>query len=428
MPPTRNAPSSTSRNIKIIFVAFVSLLIVLSFYGKWDDFSKLYLEDTMNETLVIYGISRAINAGVSIIQSAELFSINFGEGLDPLNDAIERLSSGLIWAIGSLFVQKILLEIVSHEVFKFCVLISGVLAILAFIYDGWNRHLKSILQFCGISTLIVDQGRRTLVKVFFVLVLLRFIVPVFMSMSFLAVQVFLQPKIEEHSSKLSKLKEYVSESQSAIPNSEELANMRQNKLQQLEDIENKRSENSNQLETIVSRIDELNKERGLQRLVPQIISGKAPDDKLVALKKTHESLEENDRIFGSKISEIQEDLECIDKQLSGDDCKSLLGKVISTVGKGVAAISKSISWIASNTRELIEAITFILIAILVKNILFPIFFLAIAIKLTNPILKRLSDLKISVSKDLQEMKEDLQKITAGSGTETRQIGNTSGKD
>ena len=46
--------------------------------------------------------------------------------LDPVNDAVERLSSTLVWAISSLFIQRILLEMVASPVFKWALCWIGV--------------------------------------------------------------------------------------------------------------------------------------------------------------------------------------------------------------------------------------------------------------------------------------------------------------
>ena len=78
-------------------------------------------EDGAHAVVPLLG-AKIINAGVSVLQSAEVgpvvASINPDEILDPLNDAVERLSGILVWAIGSLFLQQIVLEVAAGPVFK----------------------------------------------------------------------------------------------------------------------------------------------------------------------------------------------------------------------------------------------------------------------------------------------------------------------
>ena len=86
-----------------ILAAFLLVLTALSLYGALDRFADDRLADTTTESIGIYALSRTINAGISMLQSSQfgigIASVQFGELLDPLNDAVERLSSMMVWAI-----------------------------------------------------------------------------------------------------------------------------------------------------------------------------------------------------------------------------------------------------------------------------------------------------------------------------------------
>ena len=102
----------------MIFAIFAVALLALSFHGTLDDFANKQLTATTNESIGILAVAGATNAAISAFQTSQLkvpflASIEVGQLLDPVNDAVERLSSVMVWAIGSLFLQRILLEIPS---------------------------------------------------------------------------------------------------------------------------------------------------------------------------------------------------------------------------------------------------------------------------------------------------------------------------
>jgi hypothetical protein len=97
----------------------------------------------------------AIDAAVSLLQSAEIdvifASVQLGELLDPINDAIERLSSVMLRAVGSLFLQRIVLEIASSPVFKWGFFAISLLAMLGMLLVAWERFCNLICEICGVS-------------------------------------------------------------------------------------------------------------------------------------------------------------------------------------------------------------------------------------------------------------------------------------
>ena len=81
---------------------------------------------------VVYATARGIHAAVSVVQGTELdalvATITIGEILDPLNDLVERFSAVLLAALGSLALQKILLDIISSSRFSYLLVVIGMAA------------------------------------------------------------------------------------------------------------------------------------------------------------------------------------------------------------------------------------------------------------------------------------------------------------
>ena len=173
-----------TRSITMILAAFMLALIALSSIGALDKLAKDRVKETRNESAGIYLLSRSINAAVSLAQTTKI-----GELLDPINDAAERLSSAMAWAIGSLFLQEIVLEVTSNFIFKWSFFAIGLVTIPA---------------------LLLGRYSDLLVRIFIVFAIFRFIVPVFVISSFLVSQMLLETKINEHQKELSSFRKQVS--------------------------------------------------------------------------------------------------------------------------------------------------------------------------------------------------------------------------
>ena len=187
---------------RAMIVGAVSLvLIAVSFHGGVDEFAQEQVAETTNESIAIYVVSRAINALVSMLQTSQanvlLVSVQVGQMLDPVNDAVERLSSIVVWAVGSLFVQRILLEVAASPVFKWILCSIGVVTIAALWLAEWGRVRMWCCQVFGVSDRGLERGRDWLVRIFVVAAIFRFIIPVFIGISFLVSQMFLATENRE---------------------------------------------------------------------------------------------------------------------------------------------------------------------------------------------------------------------------------------
>ena len=201
---TRDRATDNRHLYRTMILAAIALAI-LSSVGWLDNFAEERLSDTTNESIGIFVVSRGINAGISTLQSSEvgigIASMQIGELLDPINDAAERLF--MVWAIGSLLLQRFALELVSANLFKW-VFVAIALVTLATLSIAEYRRSRN-KPGAG-----VDRYRGVLIQIFVLAALLRFIVPVFVAISLLVSQQFLQPRIEEERMGLAELQEEIS--------------------------------------------------------------------------------------------------------------------------------------------------------------------------------------------------------------------------
>lgn len=202
-----NLSSRGFRYRMLTFLSVVLALTVLSTHGTLDEFADEHVTETTVESFVIYGVARGLNASVSMFQSAEVSAavvgVTVGEALDPINDATERLSSLMIWAIGSLLLQDVVLTFVSSTVFKWIFALIAVLTMSTLIVV-WRRRSAG-----APSNGVLDRFCRTAVRIFVLAAIARFIVPVFVIVSYLAGQALLQPEIDRQSAELSTISEEV---------------------------------------------------------------------------------------------------------------------------------------------------------------------------------------------------------------------------
>ena len=201
------------RSLYRIMILVALALAVLSSVGWLDDFAEGRIADTTNESIGIFVASRGINAGISTLQSAEvgigIASMQIGELLDPINDAAERLSSVMVWAIGSLLLQRFTLEIASAALFKwgFVAIACATLTVLLIAEYRRSRNKPSAS---------LDGYHRVLIQMFVLAAMLRFIVPAFVAVSLIVSQQFLQPRIEEERVGLAQLREQISSEEQQI--------------------------------------------------------------------------------------------------------------------------------------------------------------------------------------------------------------------
>ena len=159
---------------KVYLVGGISLAILISWFELIDRASAAYIDTALIQATATFAIARGFNAIVSVLQSVQIgilgASVTIGEVLDPINDLVEQFSSLMKYAIGSLIIQKILLEIVSNIYFKVFLTISGLALIYVVIFDKVSHlalatksfvfmlFLRYIIVFAVVLNAMVDSA------------------------------------------------------------------------------------------------------------------------------------------------------------------------------------------------------------------------------------------------------------------------------
>ena len=402
--------ATVTRYRAMILAAVAVALLALSFHGALDDFAHGQVSDTTTESIGIYALARATNGAISVIQTSQvkvpfLASIQVGELLDPVNDAVERLSSAMVWAIGSLFLQSIVLEIAASPVFKWGFLALGVAAISALLLSGWERSRNVFSRTLAISEVTLDGCQDLMIRAFVIAAIFRFIVPVFITISFLISQVMLESEINRNKESLSSFSAQVAINTTlGSVDDQRLGEQKAHKESELEDLKRSLTSLEKKSVKLDGRIDKLNEEAGWRVWLPEVIGGRSPGKKLAAAKARREEIGHEMDQIQQQIEEGDEVLECIDRRLAGESCDSILEK-LSNAGKTgfgrIAEIVGKAGDIASYTVKL-------LVAVVIKNIVFPLVFLMIAVKCSLPIVRYLMRL-------VSNMKRDARGLRAASG-------------
>ncbi len=151
--PTTSSPSKLGRSFwaKIILA---SLLTVAAWSPWLDQKAHGYYEQAFTRALVTFGLARALNGVISVIQGTELslqpagvgVTLAPGELVDPVNDLIERFSWVMLVSSTSLGSQKILMDISAW--WGISVIVSlGALLWLIFQQRGNERVKRVALRF-----------------------------------------------------------------------------------------------------------------------------------------------------------------------------------------------------------------------------------------------------------------------------------------
>ena len=387
----------------MIFAIFAVALLAVSFHGKLDDFADEQLAATTSESMGILAVAGATNAAISAFQTSQLkvpflASIEVGQLLDPVNDAVERLSSSMVWVIGSLFLQRILLGIASSMEFKWIFFMLGLAAISALLLPGWqrSRDTSSRALALAFSEVKLDNLRILIIRIFVIVGIIRFIVPVFISVSFLVSQMVLEHEIEKNNRSLSSFSAQI---KIDVPTDsiDDLRKRKTHKKSELEGLRDSLESLNRESENLERKIDKLNDEAGLRRWLPETLGGSSPDKELVSAMKMQEEIELEVALIQERIEEGDEAIACIDRQLDGESCDSFLDRW-SNPSKIWEVVDKA--------RIAAESMVMLLVVVVIKNIVIPLIFLMIVLKCSLPMIRYCMWL-------IPNMKQDVEKLRDG---------------
>ena len=396
----------------IIFSAVAIALTAFSFQGGLDSFASVQVVETTNESVGIYVMSRAINALVSVLQTAQvnvplLASAQVGEMLDPVNDAVERLSSMVVWAVGSLFLQRILLEVASSPVFKWILFSIGLVTTTTLLLMEWDRFRILCRKIFGVSNAKLERCRDWLVRVFVVAAIVRFVIPLFIAASFLVSELFLEAEITANKEKLSLLRTQVSTiASSPPPEGVDLDGQKAREESRLSDLNESMALAMRKREQLDETIGKLNDEAGLRRFLPESFGGVSPGETFESTKERRKVVDHEMERIENRIRDSRNNLECIDTRIAGGTCDSLLSKISKAGKAGISNLKESFG----KVNDMVIHVTMLLVAIAIKNVLFPILFLMGAVKCSLPIARLSLRLLSGFDRDSRELKNMMSQL------------------
>jgi hypothetical protein len=174
-------------------IVLVALLAVAAWMKPLEAPASQTLDATMKKAFVTFATARALNAGISLLQSGQVsvqavggVSFKPGEVLDPLNDLVEQFSNVMLGATVALGVQKILLSVGAYWILP--PLVAAVAA-LWIVFSVFGR-----------------TSPRWVMQLFVLLLMVRFAVPVAMLGTQALSDTFLKPEYERSQLALDQMK------------------------------------------------------------------------------------------------------------------------------------------------------------------------------------------------------------------------------
>lgn len=182
------------------FLALIVIgLVILAWTGLLDKPSTEYIDQTLIRASLSFGAARALNSVISVAQSTTFsfsmvggIALTAGEVLDPINDLVEQYSTLMKFSIGSLLIQKVLIDIVSDNAFNMLLTLSGGYTIYSIVFA---KH--SLLPLA--------------LKTFFFIAFLRFLLIVTLLLNSLISHSFIEPQTSSNVSNLDTMTKEVEE-------------------------------------------------------------------------------------------------------------------------------------------------------------------------------------------------------------------------
>ncbi len=177
---TNNSIKKWLLSLMLLAAAFLSVSPVV------DQRAATNYEKLFQRAFVTFALARTINGVISVVQGTEIalqpagvgVTLTPGEILDPVNDLVERFSWIMLAATISLGVQNVLLDISAWWFIQALVVALAAWLLIRLWYPGQGSQVYKVL----------------LKRVFLLLLLLRFAVPVMLIANDLLYQQFLEPR------------------------------------------------------------------------------------------------------------------------------------------------------------------------------------------------------------------------------------------
>lgn len=358
----------SSNGIKpAIFAAVVILSTLFSWSSLLDHPAENYINESIKNAGLIYASSRAINAAVSVAQSANLgvgVSVSIGELLDPINDLIERFSAAMEISITSLAMQKVLLLSVRHDIFKFLLTIVGIVFLIS---------------------LFMGKYSAPTFKVFAILFFIRISLALVLLANFSADKLFLEEELRSGQKDIELFEKEAAAFAGTISNTEidrmpnileqlsGLKTKRNNQLQEIENLNNKISELGNSLDKTREKRPWWDRDPWTNDPETLRIKKELADIE-VSIEEKHGQIEATN----IEMEALQENLDCIEKRNQGGSCswKEKWENITSKFDLSVLQASYAMN-------EKIDNLLSLMALVILKSIVLPILFWVLVYRLAK---------------------------------------------
>ncbi len=356
---------------------FFAALVALAWSGLLDERSTDYIDAALVGSGAIYATARGINAIVSVLQGTEMnaFVITFtiGELLDPVNDLIERFSGVMLIALGSLALQKILLEVISHTTFNILLTALGAAA-LASALSGYPRSY------------------RVLARYFLATVLIRFSLALVILANSWADAIFLADReVQQHAAMKGFHEELELIGSRAGLNTDpggDIATIRadierneQAGLAEQRELESNRS----RLQATESELEQLDRRSWWEKITGRSTADiQAKQGEIEALETAIAANEFTISALAESREALEDRLDCLQRRSRGDACNlaDTMSRALAAmdVRDRIEALGKQVDAFSTNLINL-------LMSLLLKSVLLPILFLYILLRSVGSILQ-----------------------------------------
>ncbi len=178
-------PESPPETRTIVATLLLIAIIVIAGAGWLDDRGAVYADGVFRTALATFAVARGLDAAISMAQGTEIamqpagvgITVSAGELLDPVNDLVEQFSWIMLVSTTSLGIQSVLLRVSRWPVLTFLLALVALVRLVLL----WKPDL------------LPERVTLRLRRVLTLLLLVRFMVPVFAITSALFFDVFLDP-------------------------------------------------------------------------------------------------------------------------------------------------------------------------------------------------------------------------------------------
>ncbi len=377
------AKNTAPRNMrsKFYILTAITLLVIVSWFDFFDRMSAEYVDKAIVQGTITFGIARGFNAAISVLQSIQVgifgSSVTIGELLDPINDLVEQFSTLMGYAIGSLIIQKLLLEIVSETFFKILISISGGILFIATI-------IRPVKHF------------NIAMKAFIFMLFLRYIIVLAITMNVVVDNAFIMEKFEKNVQilegykidieSISNMPEVAGEIETALNNDlTELQDRRVQEVSKLNTISEQISIIEGEIAPIERRLADRKDQIGLMKNLNLF----KKDEEIKALESELSSKESDRLDLLSEKDSVEENLEGMEKdiisitdRLSGKNKGVLesLRSITSNISGKIKAFKAKISELVDRMGEAVPTILNLMALFTFRVMILPLAFLYLFLK------------------------------------------------